>query len=99
MTTETETTRWICQSCGFIYDPEEGDPDGGGPPGTPFEDIPDDWFCPVCGARKNNYEPAGDWAPATQSSPATCPSPRTTGPPITSPAPRCPTCGCPPPWA
>ena len=49
----TETQQWICTSCGFIYDPEEGDPDGGIPPGTAFTDIPDDWFCPVCGARSD----------------------------------------------
>jgi rubredoxin len=47
---------WVCTSCGFIYDPDEGDPDGGVPPGTEFEDIPDDWFCPVCGARKADFE-------------------------------------------
>ncbi len=52
MTTETkDATLWICESCGFIYDPAIGDPDGGIPPGTAFEDIPKDWFCPVCGAR------------------------------------------------
>jgi rubredoxin len=48
--------RYICISCGFIYDPAEGDPDGGVPPGTEFADIPDDWFCPVCGARKRDFE-------------------------------------------
>jgi rubredoxin len=48
---------WVCTSCGFIYDPAEGDPDGGVPPGTNFDDIPDDWFCPVCGARKADFEP------------------------------------------
>jgi rubredoxin len=48
---------WVCTSCGFIYDPDEGDPDGGVPPGTAFDDIPDDWFCPVCGARKADFEP------------------------------------------
>jgi len=47
--------KWICESCGFIYDPEDGDPDGGIPPGTPFEDIPETWFCPVCGARKRDF--------------------------------------------
>ena len=47
--------KWICESCGFIYDPADGDPDGGIPPGTPFEDIPSDWFCPVCGARKADF--------------------------------------------
>jgi rubredoxin len=56
--TETETKQlWMCTSCGFIYDPDEGDPDGGVPPGTAFDDIPDDWFCPVCGARKSDFEP------------------------------------------
>ena len=49
--------RWICTSCGFVYDPDEGDPDGGIPPGTPFAEIPDSWFCPVCGARKSDFEP------------------------------------------
>jgi rubredoxin len=47
----------MCSSCGFIYDPDDGDPDGGIPPGTPFEAIPDTWFCPVCGARKQDFEP------------------------------------------
>jgi len=51
------TSQWICESCGWIYDPAEGDPDGGIPAGTPFESIPDDWFCPVCGARKVDFEP------------------------------------------
>jgi rubredoxin len=48
---------WICMACGSIYDPVEGDPDGGIPPGTAFEDIPDTWVCPVCGARKSEYVP------------------------------------------
>jgi rubredoxin len=52
--------KWMCESCGFIYDPEEGDPDGGIPPGTNFEDIPDTWFCPVCGARKRDFTPYED---------------------------------------
>jgi len=58
-----ETQKWICETCGFVYDPEEGDPDGGLPEGTPFEDIPDDWMCPVCGARKKDFrkmEPGED---------------------------------------
>jgi rubredoxin len=53
--TATTLQRWICESCGYIYDPEEGDPDGGIPSGTPFEEIPDTWFCPVCGARKRDF--------------------------------------------
>ena len=48
--------QWICVACAFICDPEMGDPDGGIPPGTAFEDIPSDWFCPVCGARKKDFE-------------------------------------------
>jgi rubredoxin len=52
--------KYMCESCGFIYDPEEGDPDGGIPPGTEFEDIPDTWFCPVCGARKADFTPYED---------------------------------------
>lgn len=53
----TDTTQYICESCGYIYDPEEGDEDGGIPPGTAFDDIPDSWFCPVCGARKSDFTP------------------------------------------
>ena len=49
--------KFICESCGFIYDPEEGDPDGGILAGTAFEDIPETWFCPVCGARKVDFIP------------------------------------------
>ena len=47
----------MCESCGFIYEPEEGDPDGDIAAGTPFEDVPDDWYCPVCGARKVDFTP------------------------------------------
>lgn len=52
---EPEITWWICEPCGFIYDPDEGDPDSGIDPGTPFEDIPDDWMCPICGATKSDF--------------------------------------------
>ena len=48
--------KYRCTVCGWIYDPEIGDPDGGVAPGTAFEDIPDDWQCPVCGAAKNEFE-------------------------------------------
>ena len=47
---------WTCTACGFVYDPAEGDPDSGVPPGTAFEDIPESWACPVCGARKSDFE-------------------------------------------
>lgn len=51
------TQKWECTVCGQIYDPVEGDPDGGIAPGTPFEDIPDDWVCPTCGVSKEDFEP------------------------------------------
>ncbi len=49
--------KFVCVVCGYIYDEAEGDPDGGLPPGTRFEDIPDDWVCPECGASKEDFEP------------------------------------------
>jgi flavin reductase (DIM6/NTAB) family NADH-FMN oxidoreductase RutF/rubredoxin len=48
--------KYKCKVCGYIYDPELGDPDGGIKPGTPFEKIPDNWVCPVCGAGKDEFE-------------------------------------------
>ena len=48
--------KYRCTICGYIYDPELGDPDGGIKPGTPFEEIPDDWVCPICGAAKSDFE-------------------------------------------
>jgi rubredoxin len=48
--------QYKCSVCGWIYDPKVGDPDGGIKPGTPFEAIPDNWVCPVCGADKSNFE-------------------------------------------
>ena len=45
-----------CGPCGYIYDPAKGDPDNGVAPGTPFEDLPDDWVCPECGADKSMFE-------------------------------------------
>jgi rubredoxin/flavin reductase (DIM6/NTAB) family NADH-FMN oxidoreductase RutF len=54
---EKPAQKWECTVCGYIYDPAEGDPDSGIEPGTAFEDIPDDWVCPVCGAGKEDFEP------------------------------------------
>jgi rubredoxin len=51
------TMKYECP-CGYVYDPEEGDPEGGIAPGTAFEDIPDDWVCPVCGLGKDAFTPA-----------------------------------------
>jgi len=48
--------KYQCTVCGYVYDPVEGDPDGGIAPGTSFEDIPDDWVCPVCGVSKEDFE-------------------------------------------
>lgn len=48
--------RYECSLCGHIYDEAEGDPDTGIAPGTRFEDIPDDWYCPECGTVKSDYE-------------------------------------------
>jgi rubredoxin len=48
-------TKYVCTACGYVYDPEQGDPDCGIEPGTPFEELPDDWVCPVCGAPKSMF--------------------------------------------
>jgi rubredoxin len=48
--------KYECLVCGWIYDPAIGDPDGGIEPGTAFEDIPDNWVCPLCGVDKTNFK-------------------------------------------
>lgn len=48
--------KYVCTVCGYVYDPEQGDPDNGVDPGTKWEDVPDDWECPVCGASKDDFE-------------------------------------------
>lgn len=48
--------KWECIICGYIYDPEVGDPDNDVDPGTAFESIPEDWVCPECGAGKEDFE-------------------------------------------
>lgn len=52
-----DSARYVCIVCGWVYDPDEGDPDSGIAPGTPFKDIPDDWTCPACGVGKEHFEP------------------------------------------
>lgn len=52
-----EKMKYRCTVCGYIYDPEIGDPDSGVNPGTSFEELPDDWTCPVCGVSKDMFEP------------------------------------------
>lgn len=53
---EVEMDKYTCTVCGYIYDPQNGDPENGVAPGTPFEEIPDAWVCPVCGATKDQFE-------------------------------------------
>ncbi len=48
--------KWQCIICGYIYDPALGDPDNGISPGTPFEQLPEEWLCPECGAEKDQFE-------------------------------------------
>ena len=50
--------KWTCKICGYIYDPEKGDPDGNILPNTSFEKLSEDWVCPVCGAPKDMFEKA-----------------------------------------
>lgn len=52
---EKNMDKYVCDVCGYVYNPEEGDPDNGIEPGTAFEDIPEDWVCPVCGAPKSEF--------------------------------------------
>lgn len=49
---------YVCQICGYVYEPDLGDPDNGIAPGTPFESLPEDWVCPICGASKANFDKA-----------------------------------------
>jgi rubredoxin len=51
--------KYVCSVCGYVYDPAKGDPESNIPAGTAFEDLPDDWSCPVCGASKDQFEPEG----------------------------------------
>jgi rubredoxin len=48
--------KYQCTVCGYVYDPEQGDADGNIAPGTAFEDLPEDWQCPVCGAPKSDFK-------------------------------------------
>ena len=52
--------KYECTVCGYVYDPEPGDSDGGIAPGTPFEGLPEDWVCPLCGAPKSDFEKVAD---------------------------------------
>ena len=49
--------KYVCDVCGYVYDPAVGDPDNGIEPGTAFEDLPEDWVCPLCGVGKDDFSP------------------------------------------
>ena len=53
---KTIAERWVCTCCGYVYDPELGDPENGIAPGTPFEQVPDSWLCPLCSALKKAFD-------------------------------------------
>ena len=50
--------KYECTICGYVYDPMVGDPDNGIEPETPFEELPEDWVCPLCGVGKEAFDPA-----------------------------------------
>jgi len=50
--------KYVCTVCGYVYEPEVGDPDNDVDPGTAFKDLPDEWICPVCGASKDLFQKA-----------------------------------------
>ncbi len=54
-TSEKTMKKYVCDPCGYVYDPELGDPDNGIAPGTAFEDLPEDWVCPICGVGKEDF--------------------------------------------
>ena len=54
---ENNMQKYVCGVCGYVYDPEQGDPENDVAPGTAWENVPDDWVCPVCGADKDSFEP------------------------------------------
>ncbi|MBO3802379.1 MAG: rubredoxin [Candidatus Brockarchaeota archaeon] len=52
-----ESKKYRCTACGYVYDPAAGDPESNIPSGTLFEELPESWVCPVCGAPKSLFEP------------------------------------------
>jgi len=49
-------SKYVCDPCGYVYDPAQGDDNAGIKPGTPFKDLPDGWTCPLCGASKDQFD-------------------------------------------
>ncbi|MCI2147720.1 MAG: rubredoxin [Clostridiales bacterium] len=58
MKAKEATGKYVCSVCGYVYDPEQGDPEHGIPAGTPFSELPDDWKCPRCRQPKSKFMPA-----------------------------------------
>ncbi len=56
---EKAMQKWTCVICDYVYDPAKGDPGNGIAPGTAFENLPDSWVCPLCGAGKDQFEQVG----------------------------------------
>ncbi len=54
---ESKMKKYVCEVCGWVYDPEQGDPEAGIDPGVDFKDLPEDYVCPVCGASKDQFAP------------------------------------------
>lgn len=52
-----DNQNYVCEVCGYVYDPAVGDPDHGIKPGTSFANLPDDWVCPICGVGKDQFAP------------------------------------------
>ena len=63
---DSKYCRWICDACGFVYDEAKGDPDSGLAPGTRYQDIPDDWQCPLCGLSKSDLRLLPDAPPVAR---------------------------------
>jgi len=49
--------KYVCDVCGYVYDPAQGDPEHDVPPGMAFEDVPETWVCPLCGVGKDQFSP------------------------------------------
>ncbi len=57
---ELTMQKYVCDVCGYVYDPAVGDPDNGVEPGTAFADLPDDWVCPECFVSKDEFSPVDE---------------------------------------
>ena len=53
--------KYVCDVCGYVYDPAVGDPENGVAPGTPWEEVPEDWLCPLCAVGKDQFSPEAQY--------------------------------------